>query len=266
MKRAGLLSLVLALSLAPSLGCKKKKATDTAKDDVERASTQATGPGGAELPSGGPAPQPPAEEREEGAGIAPPEVGEGPTAGDLDTCTAINQKEYALIDESGTQEMRDAIAAKPMADAIAECQAQPVPTSVVSCVLAASTASEVFRHCYTLPFQGRDLTIGRSFDGLADNSDADPPPFKLDGDTMTFGKGCQMIHQQVAQFRGFFIDCDGETMGPLTTGDDIKAAMAALTQEQAARHKMMMGIMNNYPSGRSGRWKVCDASGNCRIE
>lgn len=264
MTRAGMLGLALLLSLGA--GCKKKKA-DRADDGVERASGQAGGPGGPELPSRAPGEAPPSAGAEEGAGIAPPELVEGPGgAGDRGTCAAVVAREFALIRESGTQEMRDDIASKTEAGVVAECEAQPPPEAVASCILAATSASEVFRSCYTLPFQGRDITIGRSFDALADNSGADPPPFKLDGDAMTFGKGCQMIHQQVAQFRGFFIDCDGQTVGPLTTGDDIRAAMAALSQDEAARHKLVIGIMNNYPSGRSGRWKVCDASGNCRLE
>ncbi|MCC6999421.1 MAG: hypothetical protein IT370_32725 [Deltaproteobacteria bacterium] len=269
MRRVGLLSVALLLSLG--VGCKKKPASKAddgvgAGSGVERTTTQATGPGGAELPSRAPGDQPPAQGAAEGEGIAPPELAEGPGGGSPDTCAAVVAKEFALIRESGTQEMRDDIAARTEAGVVAECQAQPPPEAVASCILAATTASELFRGCYTLPFQGRDLTVGRSFNALADNGDADPPVFKLDGDTMTFGKGCQMIHQQVAQFRGFFIDCDGQTVGPLTTGDDIRAAMAALAQDQAARHELVAGIMNNYPAGGTARWRVCDSSGNCRIQ
>jgi len=260
-----MLSLALLLSLGA--GCKKKKTVDKADDGSERASTQATGPGGPELPSRAPDDQPPAQGAQEGQGIAPPELAEGPAGGpgNPDDCAAVVAKEYALIAESGTQEMRDAIAARSQDEAVAACQAQPVPAAFTACALAASDASALFRTCYALPFQGRDLTIGRSFDGRASNADADPPVFSLDGDTMSFGK-CQMIHQQVAQFHGFFISCDGKTQGPLTTGEDIKAAVAALRQESAAGHRAVMNIMSNYPAGGTMRWRVCDASGNCRNE
>ena len=74
-----------------------------------------------------------------------------------------------------------------------------------------------------------------------------------------------MIHQKIGNFRGFFVDCPGTaTLGPLTTGDDIKASIAALMEESANAHATVLSIMNNYPRG-GGPWRVCQ-NGQCRIE
>lgn len=184
---------------------------------------------------------------------------------DPSVCAALVAKEFELVRASGTEEMRKSYDAANPTEATARCQKHRTLQSVVDCTMNATSALELYRTCVPLAFVGRDLTVGRTFQARADNSGADPEVFALDGDTVEFGR-CKMIHQQVEQYRGFFISCGGKTVGPITTGDDIRAAMAELSKDSAAGHSAVMGIINNYPRGGSGRWRVCDASGNCRIE
>ena len=73
-------------------------------------------------------------------------------------CDAMVTREFALIGESGTDEMKEGAAKTTPAEAIAKCRVAPAPKAVADCLRTATTATAMFRECYTIPFQGRDLT------------------------------------------------------------------------------------------------------------
>ncbi len=183
-------------------------------------------------------------------------------------CDALVAKEFALVAETGSDEMKEGAAKTGQAEALAKCRAAPHPRVVADCIRGVTSANEMFRSCYTLPFQGRDLVINRQFTANDPaNQSADPPMFTQHGDIIMIRANCGLLLQKLETFLGAFLQCDGKTQGPFTTGADIKEVFAAMSAEQAASHRMMMGIMANYPSGRSGgNWRVCNTAGVCHIE
>ncbi len=182
-------------------------------------------------------------------------------------CEAIVTREFALVAESGTDEMKEGAAKTTPADAAAKCRAAPFPKAAADCLRTATTASAMFRECYTIPFQGRDLTTLREFTANDPaNAAADPPMFSQHGDIVMIRKGCGLLLQKLESFTAAFLVCDGKTTGPVTTSADIREMFAALSAEESARHKLVMGIIGNYPSGGTGRYRVCNAAGVCRVE
>jgi len=251
-------------------------------------------PGEEPKPTAGEEPTPTAgEEPTPAAGEEPtPAAGEEPTptAGEGDTpkappavpgarvfadsermaasdCETIVPREFALVAESGTEQEKASAARTAVAEALGKCQAMPYPRVVAECIRAATTASEMFRSCYTLAFRGHDLYVGREFTANDPaNAAAEPAMFTQHGDLIRYRKGCGLLFQRLETFVGAFNLCDGETQGPLTTNEDIRQVFAAMSAEQSAHHRMMMGIMANYPSGGTGRYRVCNSSGVCHLE
>ena len=182
-------------------------------------------------------------------------------------CDAMVAREFALVAESGTDEMKEGAAKTTPAEGVAKCRAAPAPKAVADCLRTATTATAMFRECYTIPFKGRDLTTVREFTANDPaNAAAEPPMFSQHGDIVMIRKDCGLLLQKLEAFTGAFLVCDGKTQGPVTTSADVREMFTALSAEASARHKMVMGIINNYPSGGTGRRRVCNAAGVCRIE
>jgi len=267
-------TLFVSIMVLSACGKKEPAQPDVVAAPIAAAAAPAPAPVAAPDEGDEPAPAPEAEPVAEPGGEAEPAAPDEPVAEpaaepsgalmDPSRCAALIARELALIRDSGTDEMRTSAAARTEEELVATCASAPVPAAYEQCVSQVATASDIYRTCVAAVFQGRDLTVGRTFKALEDNSGAEPPALEVDGDTMSFGT-CRMIHQKVGNFRAFFVDCPGKaTLGPLTTGDDIKASIAALREESANAHATVLGIMNNYPRG-GGRWRVCQ-NGQCRIE
>lgn len=182
-------------------------------------------------------------------------------------CQALIDRELALIAESGSDEMKQAAAKSPPAEVLRECQLAPPPKVVAECVRGVADATAMYRQCFSLPFQGRPLAIVREFKANDPaNAEAQPPMFSQHGDIIWTGKDCGLLLQKAEGFAGAFYLCEGKTTGPFTTNADIKQVFDALGAEQAQAHSMIMGIMANYPTGRTGMWRVCNSAGVCHDE
>ncbi|MFO0747834.1 MAG: hypothetical protein U1F43_19530 [Myxococcota bacterium] len=221
-----------------------------------------------------PTPEPAAGEPAAGEPAPTPEPGEPepgePAAGGVmptSECEAMIARELQLVSESGTDEMKAGAARTTPADLVQQCQADPYPVAAADCIKAATSALEMYRKCYSIPFQGHELVVDRRFKaGDAANAEADPPAFTRNGDLIVVRGECGLLYQKVGTFTAAFWVCDGRTLGPFTLKADIDQAMAALSEESSAGHRMIMGIMANYPSGGTGRWRVCNSSGVCHTE
>jgi hypothetical protein len=185
------------------------------------------------------------------------------------TCESAIPNAYRVVFATGTPSTKKASREHPPAETIQHCHDDAWSQAVIDCLAGAKTAHEVYHRCYMLPLNGKPMEIGRRFNGLEheQNAKADPPMFTVDGDWMWIADGCSAIYQEARPARALFVMCEGQTIGPLVTAEDIQETFAALSADEANRHNIVMSLIKKSATGRfGGTWRVCDANGNCHIE
>ena len=105
------------------------------------------------------------------------------------------------------------------------------------------------------------VTIGRRFDAREDNAAAEPAMFSQDGDFLMWNDRCGLYADTGTN--ALYVVCDGEVKSsPIRTSEEVADVMRQVSAQSRAGHDATQDIINNYPTGGSGKRDHFDDQGN----